>query len=136
MSDSEVELEVRAVIDGITEALQAADAKRLDALLSDRPGSTHIGSDPREWWTKDQLLAGISEATSVGEVQVGLEIADVAVHVLGDVAWAEGTGTFTNGAGGERPVRMTSVFLREGASWRAVQSHASIGVPNEEIFIT
>jgi ketosteroid isomerase-like protein len=136
MPDSEVELEVRAVIDGITEALQAADAKKLDALLSDRPGSTHIGSDPREWLTKDQLLAGISEAMSVGEVQVGVEIGDVAVHVLGDVAWAEGTGKFTNGQGEERAVRTTGVFVREGGGWRSVQSHASIGVRNEEMFNT
>jgi ketosteroid isomerase-like protein len=114
MPESEVEMEVRAVIDAITEALQAADAKKLDALLSDRPGSTHIGSDPREWWTKDQLLANISQTTSVGEGQVGVEIGDVAVHVLGDVAWAEGTGKFTNGKGQERAVRSTGVLVREG----------------------
>ena len=110
MPDSEVELEVRAVIDGITEALQAADAKKLDTLLSDRPGATHIGSDPRGGLTKGQLLAGISEAMSVGEVQVGVEIGDVSVHVLGDVAWAEGTGKFTNGQGRERAVRTTGVL--------------------------
>jgi ketosteroid isomerase-like protein len=136
MPDSEVEMEVRAVIDAITEALQTADAKKLNALLSDLPGSTHIGTDPREWWTKDQLLADISQAMSVGEGQVGVETGDVTVHVLGDVAWAEGTAKFTNGEGAERAVRTTGVLVREGGAWRAVQSHASIGVPNEEMFNT
>jgi ketosteroid isomerase-like protein len=51
-----------------------------------------------------------------------------------DVAWAEGRGRFTSAGGGERPVRMTAVFAREDGQWKVVQSHASIGVPNADIF--
>ena len=56
------------------------------------------------------------------------------VHVQGDVAWAEGRRRFTRAGGGERPVRMTCVLIREDGQWKIVQSHASIGVPNADIF--
>jgi ketosteroid isomerase-like protein len=36
--------------------------------------------------------------------------------------------------GGEQAMRMTTVLVREDGQWRVVQSHASIGVPNADIF--
>jgi ketosteroid isomerase-like protein len=135
MTDSDAEKEIRAVIDRMTEALLAADAEKLDSLLSDRPGSAHIGTDPAEWWTKEELVADIKAAMSVGGSPIQAEHDEVQVHVLGDVAWAESTGKFTNGEA-ERATRSTGVFVREGGQWKAVQSHSSIGVPNEEIFNT
>jgi hypothetical protein len=59
---------------------------------------------------------------------------DVDIHVQGDVAWAEGRWRFTRAGGGERSVRMTGVFVCEDGQWKVVQSHASIGVPNDDIF--
>jgi len=56
------------------------------------------------------------------------------VHVAGDLAWTEGTGRFVNEKGGRRAMRMTGVFVREGGQWKVAQLHASIGVPNDEIF--
>lgn len=133
MTDSDDEKDIRAAIDRMTEALQAADAETLNSLLSDRPGSAHIGTDPAEWWTKEELVADVKSAMSVGGSPIRAERGEVYVHVLGDVAWAEGTGKFTNGEA-ERAIRTTGVFVREGGQWKTVQSHASIGVPNEEIF--
>ena len=51
MGDSETEKEVEQAFDQIIEALHAGDPEKLDALLADRPGSIHIGSDPGESWT-------------------------------------------------------------------------------------
>jgi len=31
------------------------------------------------------------------------------------------------------PVRLTAVLHQEDGDWKAVQSHASIGVPNEQM---
>jgi ketosteroid isomerase-like protein len=59
---------------------------------------------------------------------------DIDIHVHVDIAWAEGRRRFTNRDGHERPVRMTGVFAREDGQWKVVQSHASIGVPNADIF--
>lgn len=134
MADSNASSEVQATIEEMTAALNDSDADTLESLLSDRAGSIHIGSDPDEWWTKDELVAGIREAMSVGGSQVRVESGENNVHVLGEVAWTEGTGKFIDSEGRERGIRMTVVFVREDGRWKAAQVHASIGVPNDQIF--
>jgi ketosteroid isomerase-like protein len=133
MADS-AEKEIRDAVDQMSEALHAGDAAQLDSLLSDRSGTICIGTDPGEWWTKQQLVASIKEAMSVGDSQIRAEHDEVHVHVEGDVAWTDGTGRFVNENGTQRATRMTGVFVREGGRWKATQLHASIGVPNEEMF--
>lgn len=134
MADPDVEKEVQLVTERIVEALNGGDAEALATLLSDRAGSMHIGSDPQEWWTKQQLLDGIREAMEAGGDQVRAEVTETTVHSLGDVAWTEGRGRFVNADGKEREVRITGVYVREGGEWRSAQTHASIGVVNDEIF--
>jgi len=128
------EKEIRAVIDEMTGALNEGDATKLDSLLSDRPGAIHLGTDPRERWTKQQLLTSITQAMSVGGSLVRAEHDEFHVDVDGDVAWTEGTGRFLNEKGAQRAFRMTGVLVREGGRWKVAQAHASIGVPNEEMF--
>ena len=49
------------------------------------------------------------------------------------MGWADTTGSFQID-GKTVETRGTAVFLREEGEWRAVQSHVSIGVPNERMF--
>jgi hypothetical protein len=134
MGDSDTENEVEQAFDQIFDALHAADAEKLDALLADRPGSIHIGSDPGETWTKSQFLAAIKEALSAGGDQVRAEHDKVNVQIAGDVAWIDTSGRFVSDAGARRDIRLTGVFVREGGRWRSTQSHVSIGVPNDALF--
>jgi ketosteroid isomerase-like protein len=134
MDETAAEQDIRGVIEGVIEALRSADARRLDSLLSDRPGCLHIGSDPIEWYSKAQILGGINESMSVGNDQVRAEAGAMDVHVVGDVAWAEGRGRFVSSQGAARPFRMTWVFARDDGQWKSVQSHTSIGIPNQEMF--
>ena len=134
MGDSDTEKQVEQAFDQIFEALHATDAEKLDALLADRPGSIHIGSDPSESWTKSQFLAMIKEAMSAGGSQVRAEHDKVNVQIAGDVAWIDATGRFISNEGAQRDIRLTGVFVREGGRWKAAQSHVSIGVPNDAIF--
>jgi uncharacterized protein (TIGR02246 family) len=122
---------IRAVIEDQIDAMNKGDAERLRQHLSMRPDAVHIGTDAGEWWTSQQLADGVAEEASSG-VQAVLD--DVSIHVIGDVAWVESHAHFSHQAGGTRPVRVTSVFVRENGGWKNVQTHASIGVPNEEIF--
>lgn len=130
MTDSDVR-EVRAVLDEMIDAENAGDAGRLRRTLSERPDAVHIGTDASEWWTSKEVVDDVA-ASAEGGIRVVAD--DIGIHVLGDVAWAEGQGRFTNPGVGERPVRMTAVLAREDGRWKAVQSHASIGVPNADIF--
>ena len=124
--------EIRKLLDDMLGAMNSGDAPRLRAMLSERPGAVHIGTDAEEWWSSGQLVDDVAAAGSDGDI--GAVADDVDVHVQGDVAWAEGRGRFTRADGAERPVRMTGVFAREGGQWKLVQSHASIAVPNADIF--
>src|SRR6516165_3237077 len=123
MAGTGAEDEVRKVIDETLEAQNAGDAARLRAMLSGRPDAVHIGTDPEEWETSNQVVDAVQAIAD-----------DMGVHIQGDVAWAEGRGRFTRAGGGERPVRMTCVLIRENGLWKVVQSHASIGVPNADTF--
>ena len=125
--------EIRAAVSELIDAQNAGDAKRLRSLLSERPDAMHIGTDAGEWWTSKELFdAAAADGDGDGDIQVVTD--DLDVHVHGDVAWVEGRGRFTNRSGGERPVRMTGVLVREHGRWAMVQSHASIAVPNADIF--
>ena len=124
--------EVRKVFDEMLEAQNAGDAGRLRSMLSERPDAVHIGTDAEEWETSKQLVDAVAAAGGGDDIQAVAD--DFDIHVQGDVAWAEGRGRFTRAGGGERPVRMTVVLIRENGQWKVVQSHASIGVPNADIF--
>jgi uncharacterized protein (TIGR02246 family) len=127
-----VQDEIRAVFDQMIEAQNAGDAERVRSMLSQRPDAVHIGTDAEEWWTSKQVADAVGAVGGADDIQAVSD--DTEIHVQGDVAWAEGRGRFTSAGGGERPVRMTAVFAREDDQWKVVQSHASIGVPNEDIF--
>ena len=123
--------QVRKVIDETLEAQNAGDAARLRSMLSERPDAVHIGTDAEEWDTSNQV---VDAAAAVGGDDIQAVADEFDIHIQGDVAWAEGRGRFTRAGGGERPVRMTCVLIRENGQWKVVQSHASIGVPNADIF--
>ena len=124
--------EIRKVFDEMLEAQNAGDAVRLRSMLSERPDAVHIGTDAEEWWTSKQVLDATAAAGGGDDIRAVAD--DIDIHVQGDIAWVEGRGRFTHAGGGERPVRMTGVFVCEDGQWKVVQSHASIGVPNADIF--
>jgi ketosteroid isomerase-like protein len=130
MGGAEAE-EVRTAVGEMIDAQNAGDAGRLRLLLSERTDAVHIGTDPEEWWSSKEILDEVS-ASGDGDIQLVAD--DLDVHVQGDVAWVEGRGRFTNRSGGQRPVRMTGVLVRDHGRWTMVQSHASIGVQNADIF--
>jgi ketosteroid isomerase-like protein len=124
--------EIRAVFDQLLEAQNAGDAEGVRARLPERPDAVHIGTDADEWWTSEQIVDAVAAAGGADQIQAAAD--DVVIHAQGDAPWVEGRGRFTTAGGGERPVRMTGVFAREDSQWKMVQPHASIGVPNDDIF--
>jgi uncharacterized protein (TIGR02246 family) len=132
MAGTGVQDEIRAVFDQLLQAQNAGDAEGVRSRLSESPDAVHIGTDADEWWTSKQIVDAVAAVGGADEIQAVAD--DVDIHVHGDVAWVEGRGRFTTAGDRERPVRITGVFVREDGQWKVVQSHASIGVPNEEIF--
>jgi ketosteroid isomerase-like protein len=124
--------EIRKLLNEVIEALNSGDAPRLRTMLSERPDAVHIGTDAAEWWTGVQVVDAVAAVGSGDDIRLVAD--DIDIHVLGDIAWSEGRGRFTRADGAERPVRMTGVLVREDGQWKLVQSHASIGVPNANLF--
>jgi ketosteroid isomerase-like protein len=124
--------EVRKVIEETIETQNAGDAARLRSMFSARSDTVHIGTDAEEWETSSQVAAAVAAGGGGDDIRAVADGFDV--HIQGDVAWGEGRGRFTRAGGGERPVRMTCVLVREHGQWKVAQSHASIGVPNADIF--
>src|SRR6266699_2458200 len=90
--------------------LSAGDAERVRSRLSERSDAVHIGTDADEWWTSKQIVDAVAAVGGPDEIQAVAD--DIDIHVQSDVAWVEGRGRFTRAGGGERPVRMTGVFVR------------------------
>jgi hypothetical protein len=134
VTDTDVEQQVRAGLMAMVEALNNGDRNGVAASLSTRVECTLIGSDPEEWLTGDQLLAVMDQGMLAGDSPVRVVLDDTFVHVMGEVAWVEGRGRFIDPTSRERPYRMTAVVVREDGEWKGVQSHVSLGVPNDQIF--
>ena len=92
-----------------------------------------IGSDASEWAEGyEQIMRLFVESTPEGELGVRVALDDVKAFREGSVGWAAGHGYFEMEAR-RVPVRRTAVLHQEDGAWKTVQSHASIGVPNERM---
>ena len=129
MSDA---AEVRQLLMDLAAAMDRGDADVVDGLLSDDETAVAIGTDPEEWWEGGARVKAAIHEQLGGELSVRLD--EPAVATEGDVAWFAGRCAFVLRGGRELPFRNTGVCRREGGRWKVVQSHASFGVPNDEVF--
>jgi uncharacterized protein (TIGR02246 family) len=138
MAATAADSEIRKVLEQVLDAINAGDRDRLRSFLA--PDAIHIGTDPDEWWTSEEMVAAVDEfmvIRHVGGVEtlsVKAVLDDVTAHgETSDVAWAVGHAHFESGSRRSRPVRMTAVLVRDGNRWTIAHSHYSIGVPNAEL---
>jgi len=130
MAGTDADDEVRATVIELLDAQNAGDSERYGSLLSHRADAVHIGTDSEEWWTTKELVAALTGV--VPEITVSID--DMTTHTVGDVAWVEGLGRFRSPDGQQRAVRATCVLVREDGRWKVAQQHASIAVPNDQLF--
>jgi ketosteroid isomerase-like protein len=125
----EVEQVVRDMLDAVAES----DVETIGRQTSREAGVVGIGSDAAEWAEGyDEIMRIWSESTPDAELGVKIGLDDVKGYREGSVGWAAGRGYFEL-EGNRVPVRMTVVLHEEDGEWKAVQSHASIGVPNDRM---
>jgi ketosteroid isomerase-like protein len=125
--------EIEQVLRDIVDAMVRADLDEIGRRTSRDACVLSIGSDAKEWAEGyDEIMRLFGESTPEGELGVRVGLKDVKAFREGSVGWAAGHGYFEIGA--QRvPVRLTAVLHREAGDWKTVQSHASIGVPNEHM---
>lgn len=110
------------------------DASLVDAHVSHGDGTRLIGSDPGEVFSGGRAVAEFLR----GEIQsaggnAAFSPANVEAFQEGTVGWATTNVTITMPDGKHVSPRWSAVFHMEDGVWRFVQTHASIGVANEDI---
>lgn len=115
------------------EAIATGDSRTLDNLIAGERDVLVIGTDPNEWWA-DRDTAYHAFDTQMAEMGGGFPIvaSDPVAFEEGSVGWAADRPRLRMPDGSEAPFRLTLVFHRENDGWKVVQSHASLGVRNEE----
>ena len=131
MPESSVEIE--QVLRDVVEAIANSDLDEIGRRTSRDPCAVAIGSDPAEWSEGyDEMMRLMRDSTPDAEIGITAGLDDVKAFAEGTVGWAAGHGYFE--IGGKRvPVRITAVVHQEDGEWKMVQTHASIGVPNERM---
>ncbi len=126
--------ELREVFLHFYQAFEQGDADLALGLTSREEGVLSIGTDPDEWWRDYATLERVYTAqfNELRDVGVRLQPGDVQCYHEGNVGWCADRARFVLPDGTEQPIRLTAVFHREGDEWQIVQSHASLGVRNEE----
>jgi len=125
--------EIEQVLRDTLDAMVRSDVDEIGRRTSREAGVLSIGSDASEWAEGyDEIMRLFRESTPEGELGVRVGLDDVKGFREGSVGWAAGHGYFEM-EGRRVPVRLTAVLHQEDGDWKAVQSHASIGVPNEHM---
>jgi len=93
-----------------------------------------VGSDPTEWLQGGRAVAEFLAGEVDGAAgNVRFAPSETEAFEEGTVGWAATKLTITLPDGKRVSPRWTSVFHREGDVWKFVQTHASIGVPNDQV---
>ncbi len=116
------------------QAFERGDANLALELMSREEGVLSIGTDPDEWWNDAATLERVytAQLREMHDAGIRLQPGDPQCYAEGNVGWCADRARFILPDGTEQMVRLTGVFHREGGEWKMVQSHASIGVRNQE----
>jgi ketosteroid isomerase-like protein len=125
--------EIEQVLRDITDAMARSDLDEVGRRTSRDPSVVAIGTDANEWGEGfDEIIQLFRASTPEGGSSVSVAVDHISAFREGGVGWAAGRVYFE--IDGRRvPVRLTAVLLQEDREWKAVQSHASIGVPNDRM---
>ncbi len=131
MAATTTEADVRELSDRMLEAMNRGDRDGLRSCLSEDSSAVHIGTDADEWWSSAQVIETVGGAGRSSGIKVISD--ELTIQPLGvDAASFVGRGRFVAGER-EQSMRYSGAARREGDRWVVVHSHASIGVPNEDL---
>jgi ketosteroid isomerase-like protein len=125
--------ELEQMMRDTVEAMARSDLAVIERRTSRDTCVLSIGSDASEWAEGfDEIMRLFRDSTPEGEMGVRAGVEDVKAFREGSVGWVAARGWFEVD-GSRVPVRLTGVVHQEDGEWKAVQNHASIGVPNEHM---
>jgi len=129
----ETSADVEQVLRDVVDAIAGSNIDEIARRTSRDRCAVAIGSDPGEWTEGyDEIMRLMRDSTPDAELGISAGLDDVKAFREGSVGWAAGHGYFEL-EGKRVPVRLTAVVHQENGEWKVVQTHASIGVPNERM---
>ena len=114
------------------DAYTNVEIETLNSMISRDPDVLAIGTDPDEWWVGHDSITTIVASQAKETAGTRWEAGDPHGFAVGDIGWVSGRPRWVFADGRVIPFRLTAVCHLEGGAWRIVQSHFSIGVPNED----
>ncbi|MDH5312842.1 MAG: nuclear transport factor 2 family protein [Actinomycetota bacterium] len=121
--------DVRAAMLRFYDRLSAGDVDAFDSIVSSDPATVVIGTAIGEIHRDRAKLRAGFEAEGIE-----LVASDPVAYEEESMGWVIDEPTFVFGDVGRVVTRLTAVFHREGDTWKLVHMHASVGVPDEEVF--
>ena len=114
-------------------AASRGEASVVDRYVTAEPAVRLVGSDPGEWIQGGDRVADFlrGEVSGAGG-EVTFTPSETEGYRDGNVAWAATNLTITLSDGKRVKPRWTAVLVQQDG-WKFVQTHASIGVPNDAV---
>ena len=114
------------------EAVSNGNEAYLENFLAKDGDVLCIGTDEKEIWSERNVIIDSlkSQATSGTKIVHG----NIKAYSEGSIGWVVDEPKFVVADGREAKFRMTSVFHLEQGKWKLIQTHASKGIPNSELF--
>ena len=124
---------IETLVSKVYEAIKRGDAGAVASLIATGSSSRMIGTDPDEWWSGAETVNAALRAQLDDMGGIDLVGGEPEGYSVGTVGWFADRPAFRLADGNQVPVRLTGVVVLEDGSWKLIQAHVSVGVPNEEV---
>jgi hypothetical protein len=122
--------ELQALLARYYAASAQGDTDFLDQLIARRPDTLVVGTDATEWWRGGEQIFQTWSAAWRERGGLPVQRSQPSAFRSGDIGWVDDQAEWRLRDGRAQPFRLTAVFHREADTWRMIQAHFSIGVPN------
>jgi adenylate cyclase len=125
--------ELEAVVRRMWMAFATADDAALGNMTVTDPALRFLLSGDEDWLGGDEVVPILRERSRTIQLN-SLEFYRLEAYEVGDFGWTACTLTSLDADGGTQSFRQTGVFAIEDGIWKAVQVHASVGVPPQDVY--
>ncbi|MEX2555213.1 MAG: nuclear transport factor 2 family protein [Actinomycetota bacterium] len=128
--------ELEEVIVDWWDAFSRGDGSWFDRHVSRGAAVRLAGTDSNEWLAGGRVGEFLKGAVEALGGTLKISPGEPVAFREGNVGWGNTRPTLTLRGGNEINFRWSAVFRREDGEWKAVQIHASVAIPDEELLGT
>jgi ketosteroid isomerase-like protein len=126
--------ELRKIITAWFESVNNSDLSWADRHISRQAGVRLVGTDPNELIEGEKVAEFLKEEVKAMGGAMKVSVGETEAYQEGTVGWGLARITIALPNGKQVSPRWGAIFHQEDGEWKLVQLHASVGIPNEELF--